>query len=195
MRFATFRLRFRPFAVLLQAPYERNISKWAWAGGAGARLLALEEHVDGRRLEGQRAKLHGGRHVCRRRDRDVATWRRSRNFRVVPIPQTVRNVPKRSRWTPAAGTDEVDQNGAEMCRFSTFRHVSVLKTFISTHTHFRTLQSHTSSMGFDVFSSLSVYSAAFSVTVSALIELLKTGHCWKLLIFTRVNCRGLPHLI
>ena len=109
-----------------------------------SRLLALEEHVDGRRLEGQRAKLHGGRHVCRRGDRDVATSRRSRHFRVVPIPQTVRNVPKRSRWTPAAGTDEVDQNSAEVCRFSTFRHVSVLKTFISTHTHFRTLQSHTS---------------------------------------------------
>ena len=45
-----------------------------------SRLLALEQHVDGRRLEGQRAKLHGGRHVCRRGDRDVATSRRSRHF-------------------------------------------------------------------------------------------------------------------
>ena len=48
--------------------------------------------------------------------------------------------------------NEVDQNSAEVCRFSTFRHVFVLKTFISTHTQFdthicthrSTVQSHTS---------------------------------------------------
>ena len=55
-----------------------------------------------------------------------------------PRRLTVRNVPKRSRWTPEAGTNEVDQNSAEVCRFYTFRHVPVLKTFLSTHTQFDT---------------------------------------------------------
>ena len=104
---------------------------------AGA--LTLEEAFESGTLV---RKSRGVVCACTPAKRFKASWGPKANE--WPIPQTVRNVPKRSRWTPAAAADEVDQNGAEVCRFSTFRHVSVLKTFISIHTHFGTLQSHTS---------------------------------------------------